>query len=231
MMRILAARHAALVVLALGVALGAASRVEASSAAFDAAMTQVYEQYVLPNGLTLGDLERDIPTHLAIMIGLVLQGQMEYVAGNSALQEPFVQLQQEFRDYLGGVAQRAGNVERFTGKPISRDILWGLSFDAIQGRYDQFAAKEYGRGPSPGPSVFTAQGSGASQPGTVGLEPERVPPVPSRTPPSGDSGKLLHPPDDHINLLGVRADGVERSPDPIPLPQAAEPPPDRKEDE
>ena len=179
------------------------------SPAFDAALTQVYEQYVLPNELTLAELEQNTPTNLAVMIGLVLQGQAAHVSRNQDYAQPFVQLQHEFIAYLDEVARRADNVDAFTGQQIDRDSLWSIVVDAINGRYDQFAITEYGRAPVPGPPVFTARGQTRQD-----LESESASTLGAGSTTSSEAtGRLINVPEeqaevfgtgDHISLLGVR---------------------------
>lgn len=172
------------------------------SAAFEGAMAQMCERYIAPNGVTLDELEKNIPSNVAILMGVTLQSQIPHVKRDPALREPFLDLQREFRGYLAGVAARAGNFDRVSGKPMDADALWAIAIDAANGRYNQLVLDEYGRAPEPGQLVLrprsTIQGPMATGPIVTG---------PSRTPSSPDEGRgrLLHErQDQQLNLLGQR---------------------------
>lgn len=172
------------------------------SPAFEGAMAHMCERYIEPNGVTLDELEKSIPSNVAILMGVALQGQIPHVKRDPALREPFLDLQREFRGYLAGVAARAGNFDRVNGKAMDGDALWSIAIDAANGRYNQLVLDEYGRAPGPGPQVLWPR---PSLQGPVATGPMVT--DPSRTPSSPDEarGRLLHErQEQQINLLGQR---------------------------
>lgn len=105
------------------------------------------EHYLRPVGLTLADAERDWPSQVALVVGLVLRGQAGFALQDPVARRNWDAVQSETTSYFEALAHATAYVERFGGRTVNGPILWDICVQAMHGSHDEYARREFGRGP------------------------------------------------------------------------------------
>jgi tetratricopeptide (TPR) repeat protein len=210
---------AALVIVLCGWAAPAAAQFSwpaQASPAVQMVLDRVQQRYLAKSGANLRQVELQSPRAVAVMVGLVIREQSFHAQRNPALQAQLQQLTSECLDYLNRVGANVGYRERWNQETGSWADLQSKFHAAVAGQMDEYAQRELGATPEPGPSILQSVRVDPNRP--LRQQPPDIAGAPPAQPPAGPAGRPLVPMQDprSITLLGQPADPREQAPPAAP---------------